>query len=112
MLISTSSIVGRCLALKYAFYLAELPAHFLNHRLGCTANGSHGESAEQEGGHCAEECSYEHFRIDEVHLEEVDEVDGRGFRWVEELSGSIKILLAILRCTYHRYLYLLYIRCQ
>lgn len=103
----TTTIVGRGLAFKDALYLAELTAHFLHHRFGCTSYGAHCQAAEKEGCHRTEEGADEHLGIDEVHLEEVDEVNGGGIGRVEEVAGSVNVLLAVLHGSYHGYLYLL-----
>ena len=108
----TSSIIRRSLALKDSLDLTELATNFLNHRFSRTTYSSHRQSTEQEGCHRSQESTHQHLRIDEIHLEEIDEIDGSGIRWIKDVSGCIHILLAILYGTNHGYLDFLNVRCK
>ena len=66
---NTATIVGRGLAFEDSFDFAELAAHFIDHLSRGTSDGTHSESAEQEGSHRANEYTYKYARVHQRHLE-------------------------------------------
>ena len=84
--LNARAIVGSGLALKYSGNLTELAAHFFNHLLGSTAHGLHCKTAEQEGSHGTDECTHQHLRVHQVHLEVVHEVGDGGLGGTDHLA--------------------------
>ena len=83
------TIVGRACTFKYALDLTELSAHLFHHLLGGTSHSLHCESTEQEGGHGADEGTYQHARVHQVHLEVVHEVGYGSVDSVNLLTGQV-----------------------
>ena len=87
-------VVGSAFAGEYALDFAELTANLYHHLGGGAAHGVHGETAEEEGHHGADEYAREHGGIHERHMEVIEDVEYACVGGLDELSAHGHYLLA------------------
>ncbi len=73
--LDAAGVVGLGLALHDARDLPELPPHLVDHPAGRLADGRHGQAAEDEGHHGAEEDADEDERVHQVDVVVAHEVE-------------------------------------